>query len=129
MPAELRTVDGQISKRRRLGPQVIGCYALNSDLSSYLREQVQHRWSWCRVDSTNAPDALTRWRVDLWLSANVPSPLPARPLLLLSLPASTKALRRTGPGLWELPAPYHGDEFIAAVEQIWRESLSSAELR
>lgn len=123
MATELSTVNGHISRRRRLVPQVVGCFRIDDELLAYLRAQIQRRWPACRVDATTALDALERWQVDLWLTTCVPSASsPAPPLLVLSAPSRRAGLERIGPRQWQLPAPFIGDILVDALTTVWTTS-------
>ena len=119
MATELSTVNEHISRRRRLVPQVVGCYQIDVELLSYLGAQIQRRWAGCRVDATIAPDALARWQVDLWLTTSMPVIAPTPPLLLLSAPSRHSGLEQIGPRQWQLPAPFIGDILIEALTTVW----------
>jgi hypothetical protein len=107
------------SRRRRLGPQRIGCFALEAELLAYLRGLIQQQWPNCRVDATDSDDAVARWRVDLWLCSRVPTHPPLRMMLCLSAPGRPGTLTEIGAGIWQLPAPYYRDTFLDAIFRLW----------
>jgi len=107
------------SRRRRLGPLRIGCFALEAELLIYLRGLIQQQWPGCRVDATESEDAVARWRVDLWLCSRIPPNPPLCAMLCLSAPGRPGTLAEIGPGIWRLPAPYYRDTLLDAIFRLW----------